>query len=130
MSIKDLAKRTSIRVQLFSAFGALLALMLGLGALSLSQVSVVRLAAVDLETNWLPSVRVLGELTDAANGHRFALASHVLNTDDAEMRRIDQQLAARDRDFTEARPVRAADLCARGKAPVPRDGAAVGHLPS
>jgi methyl-accepting chemotaxis protein len=93
----------TIRARLIGGFAALLALLLALGALALDRVQAVRAAALDLETNWLPSVRHLGALSAVAGDHRFAVSLHILNTDAAEMRRVEERIALAVRQAGEAR---------------------------
>jgi methyl-accepting chemotaxis protein len=88
-----LLDRLSIRAKLVGAFVVLLTLVLALGAFSLDRVRTVRAVAVDLETSWMPSIRHLGALNLAAGDHRFNVALHVINTDAAEMRRLEERMA-------------------------------------
>ncbi|WP_424812860.1 methyl-accepting chemotaxis protein [Roseococcus sp. YIM B11640] len=78
--------RLSIRTKLISAFAALILLAGGLGAFALNRVGAVRAIAVDIQTNWLPSVRVIGRLSLAVADHRFYVAVSVLNTGEANLR--------------------------------------------
>jgi len=82
----------SIRTRLIAAFGALIALTLTLGAFALNRVSTVRAVAVDIETNWLPSVRNLGALSAGIADHRSYLALHVLDADGASRARTEERM--------------------------------------
>ncbi|MDB5415318.1 MAG: methyl-accepting chemotaxis protein [Rubritepida sp.] len=85
--------RMSVRTKLIAAFAALITLTIGLGAFALNRVGAVRAVAADIETVWLPSVRVLGTLNAGVADHRFYLALHVLNTEEVELRRIEERMA-------------------------------------
>ena len=62
-------------------FGVVLTLMAALGMFSLLQLSKINSAAIDLGTNWLPSVRTIGELRfDASKARRWEL-NYVLTRD-------------------------------------------------
>jgi methyl-accepting chemotaxis protein len=95
--------RLSVRAKLIAAFAALIALTLALGAFALNRVGTVRAVAVDIETSWLPSVRVLGALNAGVADHRFYLALHVLNTDAAGMTGIEERMAQISTRIAEAR---------------------------
>jgi methyl-accepting chemotaxis protein len=62
-------------------FGIVECLIVALGILALMQLAKVNGSTVDMGTNWLPSIRFLGELRyDAASVRRFEL-NHVLDND-------------------------------------------------
>ena len=72
-------------------------LMVALGILAIVQLSKVNGSTVDMATNWLPSVKVLGELQyDSASVRRFEL-NHVLDTDkkslDEDQSNLEKSLA-------------------------------------
>ena len=92
----------SIRTKLIASFAILLSLTLALGLFAINRVGAVRSVAVDLETNWMPSINQLGVINTASAEHRFNLAMHVLNTDEGQMRRIDQRLADLSKRATDA----------------------------
>src|ERR1700753_4218016 len=94
--------------KLFGAFAFLLAQMIALGAYSVSQLSLVNGATVELATNWLPSVRAVLTLKADLNRFRVLECRHILsNTPEqkqavehsldeklAEMRKIEQEYSA------------------------------------
>jgi methyl-accepting chemotaxis protein len=83
----------SIRRKLTAAFGAMMLLMAVIGGVSLYKMSSLYDATVDMETNWLASVRRIGDAEAGINRHRFQVAQHVISTDDAIMRRIEGEIA-------------------------------------
>ena len=92
-STPALLARLSVRTKLIAAFAALIALTMALGVFALNRVSKVRAVAVDIETSWLPSVRLLGNLSAAIADHRFNLAMHGLSKDEESMRRFEERLS-------------------------------------
>ncbi|MCK9916537.1 methyl-accepting chemotaxis protein, partial [Microbacteriaceae bacterium K1510] len=81
---------------LLGLFGLMALIIAGQGVLSLMKMSQVNDAAVDIQTNWLPSVSSLGQLGYTASAYRNGLARHVLNTDPNEMVRIEKSLQDRE----------------------------------
>lgn len=74
------------------AFGVIEILMVGLGVFSLSQLSKVNGSTVEIATNWMPSVAIIGKLQfDAAMVRRFEL-DYVLARDSAEMDKFQTSL--------------------------------------
>jgi methyl-accepting chemotaxis protein len=57
--------------------------MSAMGALNIRQMYTINSATVDIVNNWLPSVRVLGELRAATITYRAIVRSHLLATDEA-----------------------------------------------
>src|ERR1700685_1205501 len=73
--------KMKIGLKLGAGFGWVLMLMVGLGIFSIVEISKVNGSTVDIATNWLPSVKVLGELKyDAADLRRNTL-NYLLATD-------------------------------------------------
>jgi methyl-accepting chemotaxis protein len=73
--------RLSIRAKIISAISFLLLAMAGMGVLSLLEMETIHDRAVDLRTNWLPSVRELGELRANTIAYGAAVRSHLLAPD-------------------------------------------------
>jgi len=88
--------RLSIRSILLGLFGLMAVIIAGQGLLSVAKISQVNEAAVDIQTNWLPSVRSLGQLGYTISAYRNGLARQVLSTDPAEMARIEKSLQDRE----------------------------------
>ncbi|HZY17440.1 MAG TPA: MCP four helix bundle domain-containing protein, partial [Ramlibacter sp.] len=74
------------------AFAAMVLLTLLVAGVAASRLAAVNEAAQDLATNWLPSIKVLGEIRTVANQIRRAEADHVLSTDEAEMIGMEKRL--------------------------------------
>jgi methyl-accepting chemotaxis protein len=74
-----------LATKLYGAFLVVLALMVGLGMYSLSQLSTVNGSTVDLATNWMPSVK--GIMATKANINRIRVleTQAILATDPAEI---------------------------------------------
>ncbi len=81
------------------AFFSLVLLTLALGGFAISRLMVVHDGATDLATNWLPSIKALGELRTSANQIRRNEADHVLSVDSAEMAAIEKRLEAQREEF-------------------------------
>jgi methyl-accepting chemotaxis protein len=64
-----------------------------MGALSIRQMYAINAPTVDITTNWLPSIRVLGELRAATITYRAIVRSHLLATDEATRQVQDDLLA-------------------------------------
>ena len=74
----------SIGKKLGSGFSLVLVLMAVLGTLSLLQLAKINESTVDIATNWLPSVRTIGQLRfDATEVRRWEL-SYFINSDKAQ----------------------------------------------
>ena len=73
----------SIRAKITAVVAFLLIAMTAMGALNVRQMYVINASTVDIVNNWLPSVRVLGELRAATITYRAIVRSHLLATDEA-----------------------------------------------
>ncbi len=73
----------SIRTKITGVVALLLVAMSAMGALNIRQMYTINSATVDIVNNWLPSVRVLGELRAATITYRAIVRSHLLATDEA-----------------------------------------------
>jgi methyl-accepting chemotaxis protein len=62
-------------------FGVIGIMMIGLGIFSVVQLSKVNGSTVDIATNWLPSVKVLGEMRFITSEIRRLELNHVMRTD-------------------------------------------------
>jgi methyl-accepting chemotaxis protein len=85
---KNLMIATRLRV----SFGFLLAMLLGVAALALWQMGVMRESTRDLTSNWLPSVERVNQMNTSTSDFRIAEFQHVLNTDDKGMASIEKTL--------------------------------------
>ncbi|MEH6952386.1 methyl-accepting chemotaxis protein [Nitrobacter sp. NHB1] len=75
--------RLSIRAKIISIISFLLLAMAGMGVLSLLEMESIHANATDIRTNWLPSVRELGELRANTMTYEIAVHSHLLAADAA-----------------------------------------------
>lgn len=82
-----------ISTRLKLGFGILAALLVGVIALSIWQMGVMRSATSELATNWLPSVERVNQMNTDTSDFRIAEFQHVLNTDSVAMVGIEKTLA-------------------------------------
>ncbi len=88
----QILRRVKIGTRLALGFGTLLALLIGLGLFGIVQIRTSITTPTSSETNWLPSVRAVGEVRAVLNGGRRAGLRRLLEAT-AEGRQ--RQLAAR-----------------------------------
>ena len=81
-----------ISTRLAGAFGLLVLLLVGLAVAAYSQLSSIYDDTLDLADKWLPSVQVVNQMQTQATGNRVAVATHILNTDEAAMGGIEQEI--------------------------------------
>ena len=81
-----------ISTRLAGAFGLLVLLLVGLAVAAYSQLSSIYDDTLDLADSWLPSVQVVNQMQTQATGNRVAVATHILNTDEAAMGGIEQEI--------------------------------------
>ena len=81
-----------ISTRLTGAFGLLVLLLVGMAVAAYSQLSSINEDTLDLADNWLPSVQVVNQMQTQATGNRVAVATHILNTDEAAMGGIEQEI--------------------------------------
>jgi len=75
--------RLSIRAKITAVVAFLLVAMSAMGALNVRQMYAINASTVDIVSNWLPSVRVLGDLRAATITYRAIVRSHLLATNEA-----------------------------------------------
>jgi methyl-accepting chemotaxis protein len=78
----------SIRAKIMTVVAILLVAMIGMGLLAVKNMRSINASTVDIATNWLPSVRVLGDLRAGIITYRNVVREHML----AET--LDEKLAA------------------------------------
>ncbi|MCJ2139498.1 methyl-accepting chemotaxis protein [Methylobacterium sp. E-066] len=71
----------SIRSKLIAAFSILAVLLIGIGSLGLLGTQTMREQVLDIETNWLPSIRVLGEIDTLTARTSGSMLRHTQATD-------------------------------------------------
>ena len=68
----------SIRTKIITVVAFLLVAMTGMGLLAVRNMRAINANTVDIATNWLPSVRVLGELRAGVITYRNVIREHML----------------------------------------------------
>ncbi|QOZ35590.1 methyl-accepting chemotaxis protein [Bradyrhizobium sp. CCBAU 53421] len=69
----------SIRAKIIAAVAFLLVALTGMGLLAVWNMRAINASTVDISTNWLPSVRVLGELRAGVITYRNVIREHMLS---------------------------------------------------
>ncbi|MFL9501234.1 methyl-accepting chemotaxis protein [Rhodopseudomonas palustris] len=72
--------RLSIRTKIIALVALLLVAMSGIGGLGLLKMRTLNDSTVDIATNWLPSVRVLGDIRTTLAMYRVTLRAHAMET--------------------------------------------------
>ena len=88
----------SIRTKITAVVIGLLVALISTSALAIWKMQVINAAVVDIQTNWLPSVRVLGDLRATTITYRNAVRQHLLNDqaeDKADFDKRIEQIAER-----------------------------------
>jgi methyl-accepting chemotaxis protein len=93
--------RLSISAKLFAIVSFLFLVIATVGGFSLVQMRAINAAAQDIQTEWLPSVRWVGEMRVQSARYRAVLRDHLIVAD-AERADVDKNLAARKADFEKA----------------------------
>ncbi|GAB6037033.1 methyl-accepting chemotaxis protein [Fundidesulfovibrio butyratiphilus] len=83
-----------LTVKLIVSFSCLLVLLIGIGVFSLTRMAVLYEDVHEISTNWLPSIKAIGELNDLLSQYRRAGLVHILYTDPTEIHRQEQEMAA------------------------------------
>jgi methyl-accepting chemotaxis protein len=79
-------------MKLIISFCLVVSIVLALGGISINRISVVNDASTEIAQNWLPSVRVVGELNTLTSDFRIQEGQHVMSTDEAGMRKAEEGL--------------------------------------
>ncbi|MCJ2019470.1 methyl-accepting chemotaxis protein, partial [Methylobacterium sp. E-065] len=85
----------SIRSKLIAAFSVLLLFLGGLSTVGLWSASTINGLLVDVETNWLPSVRTAGQVDALTGRYTTSLLRHILTDDPKMLISIDSDLVDR-----------------------------------
>ncbi len=94
--------RFNVAQKLVIAFGAILAVVIGLSVFAVNRIAAVNQTATDIEENWLPSASVARELDGLLAKERATVYRHILTTDEAQMPEVEKILAAQHAEFTKA----------------------------
>jgi methyl-accepting chemotaxis protein len=79
--------------KLIVSFSAVLVLSTATGVFSIFQLGKVNFTAVDIETSWLPSVRLASDINTNTSDFRVAELQHILSLNEDEMRRYEKDMA-------------------------------------
>ncbi len=93
--------RLSISAKLFAIVSFLFVVIATIGGFAFLQMRSINAAAQDIQTQWLPSVRWIGEMRVQSARFRAVLRDHLIVAD-AERADVDKNLAARKADFEKA----------------------------
>jgi methyl-accepting chemotaxis protein len=86
--------KLSIRAKITAVVAFLLVAMTGMGLLAVSNMRAINASTVDITTNRLPSVRVLGELRAGVIAYRTVIREHMLAETLEEKQAVERRLAA------------------------------------
>ncbi len=88
-----------LKPKLLLSFGAVLFGMAVLGLFAIHQLQQVNAASREITGNWLPSVSSIALVRDSVREMRQKEFEHVITTDDADMKKIETELARIDADL-------------------------------
>ncbi|GAA3838798.1 MCP four helix bundle domain-containing protein [[Pseudomonas] carboxydohydrogena] len=94
--------RLSISAKLIALVSVLLLSLIALGTYSLIEVRTINASTQEIRGNWLPSIRLLGEMRTQAARFRAVLRDYLPGPDETEMVDIQKNIDARSRDFVKA----------------------------
>jgi methyl-accepting chemotaxis protein len=83
----------SIRAKIITVVAFLLVAMTGMGLLAVLSMRAINASTVDIATNWLPSVRVLGDLRAGLVTYRTVIREHMLGENAEEKAATEKTLA-------------------------------------
>ncbi|KPF43327.1 hypothetical protein IP87_17280 [beta proteobacterium AAP121] len=96
-------KNLKISTRLTATLGLLVAIIVGLSGLALVEMRLMRASTQEITSNWLPSVQLVNAMNTGTSDFRIGEYTHVVNTDDAEMARIEQAISAVKAEFDKNR---------------------------
>jgi methyl-accepting chemotaxis protein len=79
--------------KLGAAFISLVLLTIAVGGFALTQLTKINASTEDLATNWLPSIKILGQIRATGNQMRRAEGDHLLSVDAKDMDAIEKHYA-------------------------------------
>lgn len=97
----QILSRLSISAKLFAIVSFLFLVIATIGGFAFLQMRAINAAAQDIQTQWLPSVRWVGEMRVQSARFRAVLRDHLI-VPDSERADVDKNLAARKADFEKA----------------------------
>jgi methyl-accepting chemotaxis protein len=92
--IADMLAKYSIRAKIISVVALLLAATIGMGLLAVKNMRSINANTVDIATNWLPSVRVLGDLQTNVVMNRNLVREHLLALTLEDKLKVEKTIAA------------------------------------
>jgi len=95
--------KLSIRAKITAVVAVLLVAMTGMGLLAVRNMRAINASTVDITTNWLPSVRVLGDLRASVITYRNVIREHMLAETAEEKQAAEKTLATVIEDNTKIR---------------------------
>lgn len=87
-------RNLKIATKLMLSFGTVLAITASLGAFAIARMGQMNGVSHEIQTSWLPSVQVVGELNSATGDLRIQEFKHVLSTSQQEMSEVETAIAA------------------------------------
>lgn len=94
--------RYSIRAKLIAIVAFMFVAVAVIGGLAFLQMRTINAAAQDIQTQWLPRVRWLGEMRVQSSRYRAVLRDHLIMSDASARADVDRNLAARRADYEAA----------------------------
>ena len=94
--------RLSIRAKLIPLVSLLLFALALMGGFAIVEMRSINAAAQDIQANWLPSIRLVGELRTQSARYRAVLRDYLTEPDAAFMADIQRNLDARAKDYDNA----------------------------
>jgi methyl-accepting chemotaxis protein len=85
-------KNLTIATRLKASFGLLTTMLLGVAALALWQMGIMRASSQEITTNWMPSIGYVNQMNTGASDFRIAEFQHVLNNDEKAMADIEKSI--------------------------------------
>lgn len=85
-------KNLKISTRLSGAFALLVLMLLGVTVAAMTQLAAMRSATAEITDNWLPSVEVVNAIDAQTAELRMIVLTHIMNTDAAEIAKIDKRL--------------------------------------
>ena len=85
-------KNLKISTRLSGAFALLVLMLLGVTIAAMTQLAAMRSATAEITDDWLPSVEVVNAIDAQTAELRMIVLTHIMNTDAAEIAKIDKRL--------------------------------------
>ncbi len=94
--------RFSISTKLIALVSLMLVALASMGAFAIFEMRAINASAQDIQTSWLPSIRLLGELRTQSARYRAVLRDYLTEPDETFMADIQKNLDARAADYAAA----------------------------